>query len=82
MEVNRFQLSTIVTKIFMLDICKGPGLVKLIFVWQKYPSNSIQKLFMMETALNGNYKIKFIIAGSNLLLSSKIELFTKIVKGF
>ena len=82
MEVNRFQLSTIVTKIFMLDICKGPGLVKLIFVWQKHPSNSIQKLFMMETALNGNYKIKFIIARSNLLLSSKIELFTKIVKGF
>ena len=82
MEVNRFQLSTIVTEIFTLDICKGLGLVKLFFVRQKNSSNSIQKLFMTETSLNANYKIIFIIAGSSLLLSSKIELFATIVKGF
>ena len=36
----------------------------------------------METALYGNYKIIFTIAGSSLLLSSKIELFATVVKGF
>ena len=70
-KFNRFQLSTIVTKGSILDVGKGPNLAKLIFVWQKKnPSNSIQKLFMMETALHGNCKIIFTIAGSSLLLSS------------
>ena len=49
MEVNNFQLSTIITKCSILDADRGPSLVKLIFVSQKKPSNSIQKLFMTET---------------------------------
>ena len=48
-EVNNFQLLNVVTKGSILDVGKGPGLVKVIFVWQKNPSNSIQKLFMTET---------------------------------
>ena len=36
----------------------------------------------METALYGNYKIIFTISGFSLLLSSKIELFATVVKGF
>ena len=34
MEVNNFQLSTIITKSSILDVGKGSGLVKLIFVSQ------------------------------------------------
>ena len=64
MEDNRFQLSIIITKSFILDVGKGFGLAKLI---------SIQKLFMTETALNGNYKITYTITGS------KIELFATVV---
>ena len=33
----------------ILDVDKSPGLVKLFFIREKNPSNSIQKLFMMET---------------------------------
>ena len=79
MEVNRFQLSTVVTKIFILDICKGPGLVKMTFVRQKKPSKSIQKVLLKEIPLSCNYKIIFIIAGSSFLLLSKVELFATIV---
>ena len=48
-EVNSYQLSIIVTNSSTLDVDRGPDLVKLIFVWQKKPPKSIQKLFMMET---------------------------------
>ena len=82
MEVNSFQLSAIVTNISILDIGKGPALAKLIFVWQKKPFNSIQKLFMTETDLYGYCKITFTIAASSLLLSFKIQLFATVVEGF
>ena len=82
MEVNSFQLSAIVRKSLILDFGKGLGLAKLVFVWQKKPSNSIQKLFTTETAFNGNYKIIFIKAGFSLLLSSKIELSATKVNAF
>ena len=52
----------------------GLGLAKSIFVWQKKPSNSVQKQFMVETALYRNCKIIFNVAGSSFLLSSKFEL--------
>ena len=37
---------------------------------------------MTGAALYGNYKIIFTIAGSNLLISSKIELFLTVAEGF
>ena len=49
MEVNSFQLSTITTKSCILDVDRGPGLVKLIFVSQKKTPYPIQKLFKTET---------------------------------
>ena len=82
MEVSSCQLSTIVTKGFVLDTGKAPGLAKLVFIWQKKTRNLIQKLFKTETALYGSYEIMFTIAGSTLLLSSKIDLFMIVVKGF
>ena len=86
MEVNRFQLSTIVTTSFILDVGKGFGLGILIFLFSFLnfflTLNSIQKLIMAETALNDNYKIIFTITGSSFLLSSKIELFARVVKDF
>ena len=44
---------TVFTMGFILDADRGLGLAKLIFVWQKKTSNSIQKLFMMKRALYG-----------------------------
>ena len=86
MEVNRFQLSIIVTTSFILDVGKGSGLGILIFLFSFLnfflTLNSIQKLIMAETALNDNYKIIFTITGSSFLLSSKIELFARVVKDF
>ena len=52
------------------------------FCLTKKPSYLIQKLFMMETALYGNYKITFTIAWSSFLLPSTIEFFAKVVKCF
>ena len=48
---------------------------KIIFVLQKKSSNFFQELFTTGIALCGNCKIIFTIAGSCLLVSSKIELF-------
>ena len=59
MEVNSFQLSTIVTKSCIVNVKKGPNLQKYFFVWQKKLSNSIQKSFMKERVLFGNCKIIF-----------------------
>ena len=58
--LNTFQLSTIVTNSSILDVGRGPDLVKLNFVWQKKPSNSIQKLFIMETASMVIVKLYFL----------------------
>ena len=77
MEVNSCQLSNIVTKSFILDVGKG-----LDFAKRSKPSNSVQKLFIKETAFNCYYKMIFTTAESNLLLSFKIELFAAVVKGF
>ena len=66
-EVNSFQQSTIVTKSSILDVCKGIISAKLILFDKKKPSNSIQELFMTETALYGTRKIIFTIAGSKPL---------------
>ena len=74
-EINSFQLSTIVAKNSILDVCKGFSSAKLILFDKKKPSNSIQELFLTETALYGNCKMIFSIAGSSLLLSFKIQLF-------
>ena len=74
-EVNSFQLSTIVTESSILYVCKGLSSIKLILFDKKKASNSIQELFMTETALYRNCKIIFTIAGFSLLLSSKILLF-------
>ena len=52
------------------------------FCLTKKLSYLTQKLFMMETALYGNYKITFTTAGSSFLLSSTIEVFANVVKGF
>ena len=48
----------------------------------KKPSYLIQKLFMTEAALYSNYKMTFTIVGSSFLLSSTIEVFANVVKGF
>ena len=78
-EVNSYQLSTIVTNSSILDVGRGPNLVKLIFVWQK--SHLIQfKSYSWWKRLYG--KITFTIAGSSLLLPSKIELFATVVECF
>ena len=71
-----------ITKNCIVDVDKGPDLSKLVFVWQKKPFNSVQKLFMSETVLKGNYKIIFTTARSSLPLSSKIKLFATVVKDF
>ena len=82
MEITSFQLSIIVLDRFMLDAGKSPSLEKLIFVWHKKPSNSIQKVLKTKTVLYGNYEIIFTIVGSSLLLSSKFKLFAIVVKVF